>query len=328
MKKTKISVLMSVYNEIQSQIEQSIQSILAQSYSDFELIIINDNPKNEELSKWLCEMSIQDPRIRLYQNEINMGLALSMNRAAQVSTGEYFARMDADDISEPSRFEKQVRLLDQGEYDLICTGYTYIDDEGQPINQHFTIPTYSDYELNKKIYMENCIHHPTVMMKREMFECVGGYRDFPCAQDYDLWLRMAHVGCRFHMIGEPLLRYRVREGSITSQKRIQQKITLEYTRRLYIQRLMTGKDEFSRSQYEQYVSSRIRNGSLQKQDLEKNRAKLQKAYWYKGKGNLVMYFVLRFLVLVGSNEFRRGYIEKIKYQCVRAICSRKKGDSK
>lgn len=321
----KISVLMSVYNETEGQVEQSIQSILAQTYSDFELIVINDNPKNEVTAQWLKRLCSVDQRIHLYTNEKNIGLALSMNYAAELATGKYLARMDSDDVSEITRFEKQVHLLDEGRYDLVCTEYRYIDESGSLIELSSPIETYTDEQLSKQIYLKNCIHHPTVMMTAELFEKVGGYRDFPCAQDYDLWIRMAHVGARFHMIHEPLLRYRVRTGSVTNKKSLQQKLTLEYTRKLYIQRLKTGEDQFSKENYNEFIAAHSKNIERQESDMNRNRALLQKAKTYKSNGNLLMYFFARLFVILGSNVYRSGYIEKMKYEYLLKRYQRKRG---
>ena len=323
----KISVIMSVYNETKEQVEQSIQSILAQTYSDFELIVINDNPKSETVGKWLKHICAADDRIHLYTNAVNIGLALSMNYAAEQATGEYLARMDADDISEITRFEKQVALLEQGKYDLICTGYQYIDERGDLVELRSPVELYTDEQLMKQIYVKNCIHHPTVMMTAKLFEKVGGYRDFPCAQDYDLWIRMAHAGARFHMIHEPLLCYRIRSGSVTNKKKLQQKLTLEYTRRLYIQRLKTGKDQFSKKDYNEFIAAHTKNMELQESDMNRNRVLLQKAKAYRNKKNFPMYFLTRLSVLLGSSVYRSGYIEKKKYEYDLWRYKRKRGVS-
>ena len=102
-----ISVLMSVYNETLREIRESIDSILAQTYTDFELIIVLDQPNYDEGLSLLREYASQDNRIKILVNEKNMGLALSMNYAAEHAKGAFLLRMDADDICMPDRLQKQ-----------------------------------------------------------------------------------------------------------------------------------------------------------------------------------------------------------------------------
>jgi glycosyltransferase involved in cell wall biosynthesis len=104
----KISVLMSVYNEPESIILESVNSILTQTFSDFELLIVNDNPQNHEVEAILERIAKMDSRIRIIKNERNVGLAISLNRAADVAKANYFLRMDSDDVSMPNRFEKRI----------------------------------------------------------------------------------------------------------------------------------------------------------------------------------------------------------------------------
>lgn len=309
----KISVLMSVYNETAVQIEEAVQSILDQTFSDFELLIVNDAPSNPNMSNLLATVqTLSKDRIKIYNNETNIGLALSMNRAAELSTGKYIARMDADDISLPERFQKEVQLLDSGKYDFVFTNYVTINDNGEFITKTPLSPNYNDDVISDRICEENIIHHPTVMMKRDVFEKAGRYRNFPCAQDYDLWLRLVSVGCRFHMINEVLFHYRVRRTSITSKKRLQQKLTMDYARKLYIERLKTGTDSYKYEGYIEYVQKNIKKHKNAEQQLDTNRLKLQKAYQYKRKGNLIGFFVCRVSVFLGSSVYRASYLDKVR----------------
>lgn len=248
----KISVLMSIYNENDREIFESINSILNQTVRDFELIIVVDNPDITMLGEHLKEIGITDNRIRIIYNHFNIGLAESMNKALAASKGMYIARMDADDIALPSRFQEEVTVLDDS-YDLVCTDYMLIDEKSEIIER----PTvsYSMETLEKDLKYGNIIHHPTVMMRREILEKVDGYRNFPCAQDYDLWLRILEEGGRFAIINKPLLKYRLRGNSITESKSFKQVATIWYIQKLCKERKKLGKDSFSQTNYNKYLEN-------------------------------------------------------------------------
>ena len=106
-----ISVIMSVYNEPLDWVQESIDSILQQTFGNFEFIIINDNPNNKELFDFLITNKIKDNRIIIINNDENIGLTKSLNKGLERAKGEYIARMDADDISLPERLEKQINFL-------------------------------------------------------------------------------------------------------------------------------------------------------------------------------------------------------------------------
>lgn len=226
-----ISVLTSVFNEKLDEIRESIDSILAQSYTNFELIIVLDRPDYAEALALLREYAEKDSRVKVLVNEKNIGLALSMNYAAENAKGEYLLRMDADDVCYPERFLTQIHAIQNSEYDLVCGNYDFMDEDGKLLSQEPQL--YTDSQLNALLPYRNIIHHPTVIMKAESFWAVGAYRNYPCAQDYDLWLRMKCNGCKMHMLPEKLIKYRIRQASTTVQKRYKQSCTAEYIRRLY-----------------------------------------------------------------------------------------------
>ncbi len=261
-----ISVLMSVYNESEYEIQQSIDSILAQTYTDFELIIILDQPNYSAGLELLREYSVKDSRVHIYVNNNNIGLALSMNRAAEYAKGEYLLRMDADDICFPNRFKLQYDAIRSGAYDLVCGNYDFIDEKGELLQQ---IPSvYSDRQLDALLPYRNVIHHPTVIMTAELFHKVGGYRNYPCAQDYDLWLRMKCIGAKMHMMSEKLIQYRVRQKSTTVSKRYKQYCTCEYIRMLYhAKNSMIG---YSYENYLGYLDKRHVSDLNANQDFLKN----------------------------------------------------------
>lgn len=246
-----LSVLMSVYNETESQIFESVSSILVQTFSEFELIIINDNPQRDLL---LYFKSFHDERIRFYANTRNIGLAMSMNRAASLAQTNMFARMDADDIAEPNRFEQEIRAIEENNADFVFSSFRRIDENSKLLDTVISDCYYTQKEWSKAILLKPYeIHHPTVMFKRDIFERVNGYRDFPCSQDVDLWLRMAECGCRFYKINKPLLRYRINKNGVTSRKWFLQKLTVNFIFELGCLRLLRGNDNYSIENYNAYL---------------------------------------------------------------------------
>jgi len=242
-----ISVLTSVYNETLEEIRESLDSILNQSYKDFELIVVLDRPEYAEAFALLQEYAVKDSRVKVLTNEKNLGLALSMNYAAENAKGEYYLRMDADDVCYPGRFQMQIDAIRGSKYDLVCGNYDFVDENGNPLPQKPGV--YNDAQLNALLAYRNIIHHPTVIMKAKAFWEAGAYRNYPCAQDYDLWLRMKCNGCKMHMMPEKLIKYRVRQASTTVQKRYKQACTGEYIRKLYRQ-----KNNMTGYSYESYIA--------------------------------------------------------------------------
>ena len=297
----KISVLMSVFNEELSQISLAVDSIINQTFNDFELIIVNDNPKNEDMKNYLETLKNRDDRIVIHHNEKNVGLAMSMNTAAKLAKGDIIARMDADDISDITRFEKEYELIKSGKYDVVATGFHYIDENGERLNQN--IRYYSDKGLNKLLPQGNTLHHPTIMFTKEIFDKAGTYRDFPCAQDYDLWLRMYDNGAKIHMIHEDLFAYRVRRKSISGSRKMKQLATMMYMRELYKERKKKGKDTFSTDNYNNYLSKmKIENEKLN--DVY-NEGKEKKSTSGKLKYMLKVFTKYPFL--------RKVYMDKVKF---------------
>lgn len=226
-----LSVLMSVYNETPEEMEAAVRSVLTQSFPDFELILVNDRPDDPDQQARLERYAQEDARVRLLVNERNIGLAQSLNAGAKRAVAPYLVRMDADDISMPDRFEKQYEAIFDLNADLLCTRYQVIDESGAVGGP--PSPFYTGRQIESLLPYQNVIHHPTVMMKRSAFDAAGGYRPYPCAQDYDLWLRMRSGGCAMRMLDEALLFYRMRRSSVSLSRKLLQLSTLDYIRSNY-----------------------------------------------------------------------------------------------
>lgn len=200
---TKVSVVMPVYNG-EKYLRQAIDSILNQSFSDFEFIIINDcsTDATEQIIK-----SYDDKRIVYVKNDNNIGVAESLNRGFDIAKGEYIARMDADDISLPQRFEKQIEFMDKhNEYGLCGCDIIKFDDNG---NEKQFIYSHSDDEIKVDLLFDSPLPHPGIMIRRTVDETIDLHydREYEKAEDFELWTRMAEK-VRFYNIPEFLLKYR------------------------------------------------------------------------------------------------------------------------
>lgn len=303
---------MSVYNESKNEIRESIESILQQTFNNFEFIIINDNPQREDLCLLLNYYEKNDGRVVVINNEQNMGLALSLNKAASVARADVFARMDADDISKPNRFALQYEVISNGSYDVVFSNYDYIDESSITLSMENTYVQYSPTDIRRVLPYTSIIHHPTVMMTKEIFERVGGYRNFPCAQDRDLWLRIWEKGGRFCMINEKLLSYRIRANSISVSRKYQQKLTVDYIQDLFLQRLEDGKDSYSLDNYSKYLNDNGVNNANRIDEIHKYTRILSTAQRVKKEKRYIMNIILRAVVFICSPNYRKSYIKRFK----------------
>ena len=221
-----VTVIMSIYNESVSELNKSINSILNQSYRNLEFIIINDNPLNKQLENQLNELVRKDSRVKVYVNNNNIGLVESLNRALGFSHGDYIARMDADDISEPSRIKKQVSCIEQKNLDLIGSSLILIDEQDVQFGTlHF--PTRNE-QIVRFMKYGTCLPHPTWLGKKEVFDCLHGYRKALYCEDYDFLLRVLKRGYKVGNCDGYDLRYRVRKCGISQSNYVKQYVLRKY----------------------------------------------------------------------------------------------------
>jgi len=213
------SVLMSVFNGAEF-LAASLDSVLAQTFGDFEFIIIDDGSTDRSAE---IVAGYSDPRIVLIRQE-NRGIAAALNRGLELARGEYIARQDADDISLPERFAREVRFLDtHPDVAVLGTGAMLIDSDGRPFSRF--MPFTRHEQIVKELLRGVCLlMHGSVMIRREAILEVGGYRRiFSHAQDVELWLRMS-ARYRLANLREVLYYYRRHDESVTQQAHIDLKI--------------------------------------------------------------------------------------------------------
>ena len=208
-KSPRVSVLMSVYNSEQF-LKEAINSILEQTFEDFEFIVINDGSKDDSLK---IIKSYDDKRIKLI-SRANKGLTASLNEGLKIASGEYIARQDSDDISVPTRLEKEVEYLDNSpKTALVGSNYTVIDMDGTKLTTTNVFTQPADLKLTQITC--NQYGHGSIMLRRNILKDVGGYDDsVGYVEDYDLWTRISQVA-DIANIEEPLYLYRRNTESIT-----------------------------------------------------------------------------------------------------------------
>lgn len=206
----KISVIMSVYKEPLDWVQQSIDSILQQTFSSFEFIIINDNPDRKDLHDFLENKRTIDSRIVIVHNEENIGLTKSLNKALKIVQGEYVARMDADDISYPERFERQLEYMEIHKNVGVCG--SYIDFFGDKKGQG----KYPIVHENIFLFVENCFAHPTVFIRARLLKQYKYDESYKVSQDLALWIKLYAEGVEFGNLPIALLKYRFSKSQITS----------------------------------------------------------------------------------------------------------------
>lgn len=215
-----ISVIMSVYNETNSELKLSINSILTQTYKSMEFIIVDDNPDNMRIREFLKNLS--DNRIRILHNDKNKGLVYSLNKALKNAKGNIIARMDADDIAINNRLEMEYFFLKEHDLDLIGSWIKLINTNNDEIGE-LNFPVTSK-GVNHQIKYGSCLAHPTWMGKREIFFKLNGYRDIPYCEDYDFLLRAIKNGCKLGNIPYYGLNYRIRDNGISHLNQNEQSV--------------------------------------------------------------------------------------------------------
>lgn len=227
----KVSVIMPAYNA-EKYIAQAIESILGQSYRDMEFIILNDcsMDRTEEII-----LSYQDSRIVYLKNERNMGVAATLNKGMAAAKGCYIARMDADDISLPQRLEKQVAFLDA--HPAAAVVGTDLERFGEGIPSQIRRFSGDPAQMKVDLLFACGLAHPSVMMRREAVEALGGYdMEFEGLEDYELWCRMAAQG-DVSVVPQVLFRYRVHPGQVTKNPSAKYLAKMERLKRRQLQQL-------------------------------------------------------------------------------------------
>jgi glycosyltransferase involved in cell wall biosynthesis len=208
-----VSVVMPVFNGAEF-LDEAVRSILDQTFRDFEFIIVDDG-STDDTPRILRKYAEADDRVRVHRQE-NRGVVAALNQACRLAQGRFIARMDADDVSLPRRFEKQIEFLKtHPKVGVLGTWASKIDKQGSVIAT-WCLPA-NPTVLKWNHFFRVCVIHPTVLMRREILEKLNFYRpDAVYAEDWDLWLRASAI-TEFGNTPEILFKYRI-SGKNTSKR--------------------------------------------------------------------------------------------------------------
>jgi len=210
----KITVLMPVYNQEAAFLRKALESILNQTYREFEFLIIDDGSTDQECLETLDEYAQKDPRIRLVRNEKNLRLTKTLNIGLSLAKGEFIARLDSDDFSQPERLEKQLKFMDANPECVLCGSWVYlVDEKDKIIGEKKSPASYS--AIKKGIIGHNFFTHSTWFFKKDVIQKYGGYAEYAVkTEDYDLLLKLIprhRVANIPHFLGS----YRINQNSIS-----------------------------------------------------------------------------------------------------------------
>jgi glycosyltransferase involved in cell wall biosynthesis len=240
-----ISILMPTYNVVKY-VREAVESILKQTYTKFELIIVDDC-STDGTYDLLKEMSQSDSRIKLYRNEMNCKICKTLNRALGYAQGGLIGRMDGDDISEANRFERLKDYLDKHpDISLVGSFLTGIDETGNTFNNKKYPCSSKGIEMGNN-YMSSVSH--IWLARYGVYESLNGYREVPYVEDYDFLLRGELKGFKYANVNECLYRVRVRNGNTVSTNGLSQCKAVTYVQQLHKKECKLKKDCFSHNDY-------------------------------------------------------------------------------
>ena len=213
----RVSVLLPARNE-ERFLEQAVESILRQTEPNFELIVVDDGSTDD--SREIIErLAASDRRIKLIRQPLT-GIVAALNRGMREASGSYLARMDADDLAHPKRLELQAHYLDRHpRIGLVGSRVEYLGDarsnRGLAVFVEWSNSLVAPRDIELYRFVETPFVHPSVMLRRELTERFGGYRDGPFPEDYELWLRWLESGVRMAKLEQTLLSWRDRPDRLT-----------------------------------------------------------------------------------------------------------------
>lgn len=209
-----ISIIMPFFNA-EKYIKEAIESVLAQSFTDFEFIMIDDGSTDDSLS---IVQGITDERIVLLENEHD--LIASLNIGIGMSTGKYIARMDADDTMHVDRLKIQYSIMEEEVGLTVCGTWVHPFGEGVPKNEFSALFSGWITDPLLQLLKYNIIYHPTAMIRKSFFDLHHlKYENYPSAEDYRLWTEVARRGGQFYVESFPLLSYRISSEQVSCSKK-------------------------------------------------------------------------------------------------------------
>ncbi|MES2416416.1 MAG: glycosyltransferase [Patescibacteria group bacterium] len=217
-----VSIILPTYNGSQ-RIEMALESVLAQKYSNWELLVLDDGSQDNTAS--IVDIFVKkDARIKYIKNEVNLGIQKTLNKGLKEAKGEYIARIDDDDVwCDQNKLNEQILFLEKNtEYVLVGTGVIIVDENNRELFRYLLPQT--DSEIRKNILSKNCFIHSSVLFKKDKVMQIGGYDESintRHVEDYDLWLRLGLNG-KFANIPSYAVMFKLHNASISAQNKIEQ----------------------------------------------------------------------------------------------------------
>lgn len=250
----KISVIMPVYNA-SKYLREAIDSVLNQTFTDFELLILNDC-STDDSAEIIKEYAQKDTRIRFMDQEQNLGPSLLRNKGIENATGNYIALLDADDIALPTRFEKQLEILSNSDTIGVCGSWYTLFGDGI---ENQIIKTIDNPALVKINFLDNNnIGNSTVMLKKEVLGDLRFNPDFVPVEDYELWARLI-LKTDFYNIPESLVMYRWHQNNITQTKKENTERSLRNIKINQFKSLQITIDDSNYEHYKQAFELQLKN---------------------------------------------------------------------
>jgi glycosyltransferase involved in cell wall biosynthesis len=296
-----ISVILPIYN-CEKYIKFAVESILNQTFLDFELLIIDDASTDSTLS---IVKKYQDSRIKLIEKRTNSGYTTSLNLGLKLAKGKYIARMDGDDICFNERFEKQFSFLESNQDVIVCGSSSII------IGSDSVVSVPENYELIKLALLRgNCMIHPSVMIRKKTIDDFSITYDSSKepAEDYDLWVRLAMIG-KFHNLQEVLIQYRIHENQVSNIQNENQRNISKQTRFKILNHLPFSKTDNDISILKKFINYDI---SIKYNEIV--------FYHEKIKGNILQSNVNGFFEQNGLED----YLNYIEFQTVKSYFLKRK----
>lgn len=207
-----ISIIMAAYNA-EKTIGHSISSVLDQTYPNFELLVVNDC-STDGTEKLVESFAAKDSRVRLISNEKNSGVSYTRKHGLEEAKGEWIAILDSDDAWAPEKLEKQIALQEKTNADLLFTGSTFVDADGQPISWYLAAPAEVTY---RRLLKQNILSNSSALVRKELYAKHYASGD-GMHEDFAIWLSILQEGRKAYGVDEPLLIYRIAKSSKSGNK--------------------------------------------------------------------------------------------------------------
>lgn len=304
-----VSVLMSVYNGA-PYLKEALDSIRKQTLTDWECIVIDDC-SSDESPEILRDYALNDPRFKVYRNDSNQRLALSLNTAIQKACGKYYARMDADDISFPERFEVQVGYLEKNkECDIVSCAQLKINQNSELLEKRVHAKKAISAEKMKKVLLVGCpLTHPGIMVRSDVYKQLQGYRSFPVSEDLDFYLRAMTLNYNIELMSDVLMYYRVNENGMTYSNIYKTHVYGKLIRHYFRERKKKGIDGYNTLDFDKYNEINKLNDKAWIDLCNDNWSKLM---LYKRKRNFI-----RLMILSLKNPWiMNSVVASIKYKII------------